>query len=620
MRNRVTAVLLAALMAVSLAACGKQPTAPAKGELLTAAGRSAYSIVLSQTATAREITAASELQDFVYRASNCRLPIETATEYDPEARVLSLGDNRFTAGSGVTVDRAVLGNDGFVLKTAGKSVVIAGGTDYGTLFGVYEFLHRTVGFEAYAADEIAVVKNTKTVLPAFDLTDVPDVAYRCVGFNALMSDRTYMNRMRTKLKGETWILTDHTHFKILPPADYMTDHPDWYSGTGTQLCMSRAYNNRENGMLDQFIQNVKTLIEENPAGEYIQLSQEDDDTFCNCASCQEDIEKYGAPSGILMRFTNIVAEEIDAWLKATYPERTMTVSTFAYRQTEKAPVVETENGYAPSHPDVAAADNVTVMLAPITADFGYSFFDSRNATAKRNIEGWGAVCGNMSLWTYSTNFLYYMLPFNNWNSMQKNYRIMKDYNFQYVYDQAKSRATMSTDFTELRIYVQSKLLWDSGLDLNALIDDFFPAYYKEAAPYVREVFFNVRMRYAMLEQSENLGCGYKERIAEKKYWPQPLLEQHLALYAKGLAACEPLKVSDPDAYAKVEARLRKESLTQRYLLIDLYGSLYNKAALAEMIRAFNADCTEFGITLYAEESYNTVSSLVDGWKSTYGVN
>ena len=101
------------------------------------------------------------------------------------------------------VDLSKLDRDGYIIKTIGSNIIIAGNDDRrgypvktagfherGTLNGVYEFLERFAGVRFYFPGEIGTIvpRKAEWVLPGIDIIDRPDNQHRatyCVGLKQL---------------------------------------------------------------------------------------------------------------------------------------------------------------------------------------------------------------------------------------------------------------------------------------------------------------------------------------------------------------------------------------------------------------------------------------------------
>jgi len=118
------------------------PTNAAQKPLtLVKQGKSTYAICVSETASPSEKHAAEELQKFVEEMSGARLPI-VSDAGKAEGDLVVVGNSKLIQQLALKVPFERLGAEGFALRTAGNHVVIAGGRQRGTLYGVYTFLEK----------------------------------------------------------------------------------------------------------------------------------------------------------------------------------------------------------------------------------------------------------------------------------------------------------------------------------------------------------------------------------------------------------------------------------------------------------------------------------------------
>ncbi|HOL78756.1 MAG TPA: alpha-glucuronidase family glycosyl hydrolase, partial [Clostridiales bacterium] len=140
-------------------------------------GASEYRIVLSDSASVSERTAAEELQYYLREISGVTLPI-VSDSTEPQGKEICLGQ---TSREGVfyTVDRSDLGDEGFILKVFDERLVIAGGALRGTLYGVYTFLEERLGVRWFTPD-LTVIPEASEVIIDKQLEDkqVPVFEYR----------------------------------------------------------------------------------------------------------------------------------------------------------------------------------------------------------------------------------------------------------------------------------------------------------------------------------------------------------------------------------------------------------------------------------------------------------
>src|SRR5687768_7203810 len=104
-------------------------------------GRSGYSIVVSSEASPSERHGAEEVRTHVKQLSGAVLPVVTDAQALPATAIL-VGRSKYTDAIGIELDEKKLGPDGFVLKTTGKHLVVAGSRVRGTMYGCTTLLEK----------------------------------------------------------------------------------------------------------------------------------------------------------------------------------------------------------------------------------------------------------------------------------------------------------------------------------------------------------------------------------------------------------------------------------------------------------------------------------------------
>ncbi|MFN3422941.1 MAG: alpha-glucuronidase family glycosyl hydrolase, partial [Armatimonadota bacterium] len=168
-------------------------------------GKSNYRIVVPANAIPSESYAAEELQRYLERIGNVKLPIVTDSEPMTEHEIL-LGDNAHLRKLRLRVDFTKLGTDGFVLRTHRNYLIIAGGRPRGTLYGVYALLEEKLGVRWFTPEVEFVPKMERVELPALNETQVPELEYREVFWTEMLRDADFAARHR--LNGHHYRLTE----------------------------------------------------------------------------------------------------------------------------------------------------------------------------------------------------------------------------------------------------------------------------------------------------------------------------------------------------------------------------------------------------------------------------
>ncbi|MFR1983249.1 MAG: hypothetical protein ACLS4Z_05570 [Christensenellaceae bacterium] len=194
-------------------------------------GKSDYTIVFPENFTESEEYAGEELAAYIYQSTSCRIPTvqDGDRNFNEGAKILSVGNTSVLRESGVVIDPKALNTDGFVVKRLGNTVIMAGGSDNGTVYAVYEFLRQNFGYEFYAINETYCERKTDVKLKDLDITEIPDFRERTSYYRVVTDSKSGNLRLRVG-KGNEWGLFAHSAFTLIPPETYKSEHRDWFSG------------------------------------------------------------------------------------------------------------------------------------------------------------------------------------------------------------------------------------------------------------------------------------------------------------------------------------------------------------------------------------------------------
>ena len=134
------------------------------------------------------------------------------------------------------------------------------------------------------------------------------------------------------------------------------------------------------------------------------------------------------------------------------------------------------------------------------------------------------------------------------------------------------QSAVLTVWNSLKFYLNSKLQWDTSLDEQTLINNWFKAMFKDAAPIMKSLFMDMRTHaatvYAENELYGNFSCMNK--VENKAYWPIGTLKAWIAKCDEALLSVEKYKVIDEKAYTAIKNHINAESLSPIYILLKLY--------------------------------------------------
>ena len=135
------------------------------------------------------------------------------------------------------------------------------------------------------------------------------------------------------------------------------------------------------------------------------------------------------------------------------------------------------------------------------------------------MEDWGKICDHIYLWDYTVDFAHSISPFPNLHVLKPNIQLFVSNNVKEHFQQ--SNTGVGHEFSELKSYLLSRLLWNPEADDQKIIAEFTDAFYADAAPWIR--------KYISHMQQEILKTGEWLEI----YGP-PNNHQHTFLSAENI--------------------------------------------------------------------------------------
>ena len=440
--------------------------------------KSDYAIVLCADASASEETAAKELQHYLLQISGATLPIIGSDQLEDGQKHIFIGFNE-KYGERCDTECPDNNDEGYTYRTIGKNIWIYGGKQRGTMYGVYSFLENEFGVRWYTKDctKIPTIKEWKVKDTYFH--EKPFIKYRHILYRNTDIHKDWLahNKCNTAWSAQqneygnlTAYWNCHTFGHFIPTGEYFTTHPEYFSMRDgkrtphTQLCLS-------NPEVQQIcIEKMKKTIADNPLYWVYSLSQNDNQLPCQCDECRAIEQKYGGHSGLVVWFVNQVADAI----KPLYPDKY--IGTFAYQYTRQAPT------------GITPRQNVVIRLCSIECCFAHPLEEcEHNRPFIADIEKWSIIAPNLYIWDYVVNFRQYVAPFPNFAALARNIKTFKKYNAIGIMEQAQYQ-TLGGEFSDMKAWVLSKLLWNPNLDTKALVAQFIEDYYGEAAPYIQQYF------------------------------------------------------------------------------------------------------------------------------------
>jgi len=592
---------------------GGRPTEPAVNRTIMNSGSSSYVIATADTPTVGVTTAAAQLQDYLQQIGGGAIPIVGASSVAPSVPRILIGRSSEVDALLPGMDWTPLVPDGFVMKTVGNDIILAGGGDRGTLYAVFDFLERQLGCRWWASGEQDITAATTITVPNLYFVEAPAFQYRSHFTRDAIADPVFATIMRQNgtyqqqiaaWGGHHEILGPvHTHFLLVPPSVHFASHPEWYTDPVTGLpCtsaspMPTSANSQLNlaapGLVAAVAAEALAWITANPDAGYISITENDNGNYCRCSSCVALRSVEGSQAGPNLHFVNQVAAIIHA-------SSDFKVETLAYRNTVAPPAT------------ITPAAGVAVRFAPLQSDFGHPLNSEWNGptplgslagyyqeNAYDNLPDWADISGELLVWNYITNFTYTMLPFPNIQLLGEDLRFFAQNKVTGIFEQGDNYTGGVGDFVQLRTWVVSKMMWNPLMDQDVYIDEFLSGYYGAAAPYLRDYIDLVRESY--------LATG-RELLADEA----DFIFMDLATMTAGKAffdQAEAAVTSDPVKLARVQ----RERISFDLMWLYRYNPLRQAANFTSQtfggpsapltaLGSLGAAATGFGVDQFQENS------------------
>jgi hypothetical protein len=551
---------------------------------LVNSGKSDYCVIIGKDASPSENFAASEFEKYISKITGAVVSYAPDCKDVPENAVL-IGDSQALRSLGIDIDFNDLSDEGYVIRTVGNRLIIAGGRLRGTLYGVYGFF-ESLGCRWYSQTVNKVPEMKSISLGTLDIKEKPAFEYRAIHISEARNPEFGVpNRMNGKRDEPfdtehggsiSYYPISHSFDKMIPVKEYGASHPEYFSMIDgkrvlekTQLCMSNPE------VVKIATKTVLQWMHDNPDVKVFSVAQNDNKNYCQCPACRKIYEEEGSPAGLLLRFINSIAVEA----QKEYPDRI--ISTLAYQFTEQAPKI------------TKPLSNVRVFLCPIYCCVAHPFeiCDFQiNKDFMVNLTNWSNLTNNLYLWHYNSNFSYYLNPFPDYYQAMDSAKLYKRYGVKGIFWEGNYNGGVG-EFGALRSYLLAKITWNPDTDGKAVMKDFCEGYYGKAAPYILDYI-------QMLEDRVQ-----NDTTNHMQLWVKPngyflsddIIARADQLFAKAMAAAESPEVLD---------RVNREYLAIKW--VKLMAPFYNKdikgkeAQLTEELNGLLDECKVYGVTRSSE--------------------
>lgn len=180
-------------------------------------------IVVKDKDNTQLLCAADILRKYIFKSTNAKLKVVNNIQSDLVNIII---DTKF---KNLKYNYQLLDDDGFIIKTVGKNVVISGKSDWGTEYGVYDFLEKIVGVRWLMPTELwtEVKRNNTISFGELNIEDNPKFLSRSFfnvnleNNNAHLSEWGKKNRLRNRIEFH------HNLVNLFNSEDIVNSHPQF---------------------------------------------------------------------------------------------------------------------------------------------------------------------------------------------------------------------------------------------------------------------------------------------------------------------------------------------------------------------------------------------------------
>lgn len=544
-------------------------------------GQSKYKIVISESSTKIEKRAAEVFQTYFEEISNVNLPIISDEKRLGKTEII-LGYNKHLDELKADIPDVDLKADGFLIKTINNNLVIIGGSENGLLHGVFNFLEHFLDCRMYTSSVIIVPRKLNIYLPEIHDYQIPAFKFRDVHYkDAYVSEYAEWHGIGKihEHMGTGFHSFDH----LAHPDKYFESHPEFYSlidgnrVNKSQFCLTNE------DLVDVVEANLRGLMKESPEKEYWGVGQNDNDRYCQCDECRAINEREGSQSGTVIYFVNQIAER--------FPEKTFVTLAYHYSR------------HIPKH--LKPADNVNIYLCSIECNRSKPIGDDpQSSDFLEDLQNWGRIANKIWIWDYVVHFHGYVSPYPNLHVLQPNIQLFAENNAGAMFQQGDLYG--GGEFSELKAYLISKLLWDPYVDIDSVKNDFLTGYYGNASIYI-EQYIDV-----LHDASEIYGKNIHHKINPLTHTEDYLSPTMMGIYHRIFDRAEKV-VEDDSVYLK---RVKIARLPLEYIDLEITkrkgkeeGGFFEKGEdgcskpnpeMIEKLKSFAEICKESGVDFLKE--------------------
>ncbi len=321
--------------------------------------------------------------------------------------------------------------------------------------------------------------------------------------------------------------------------------------------------------------------EEYPHMRTMLFSMEDGGSACECDACQIIFNRYNEArtASINMFLNDVVRTYVRPWMRKDgnedYRRDDFVLSFFCYGTNNDVATCTDETYREEFETKVKHDPNVGVYIAGIKGFLNNTHFhDSLSQKAVEYLTNWDYITDNMMIWGYSINASGAVFITDTLTAYSSEfYQQLANNGVYLMFNESQDIGDEATCWQNWSSYYQSKLMWDSTLDVGSLMDAFFDAMYLDASDTMKEIYTRMRVHRQVIQDEHSIrdkslsgSASYNE-----KYWPLGVLYDWYGLFKQAMSEVEKYKTLDPDLYDWVHEHIELEMLTPAFISLHAHS-------------------------------------------------
>lgn len=476
---------------------------------------SEYTIIYPEKYTATEKNAAYELKKYIYKTNGASLKVLKDTTPESECEILVGKTSR-----DIDIDIAGLKSEGFVIANGGKKLILYGYDDRGTIYSVYEFCEKYLGWRFYSPElEVCREDNEKiNISGVYDLQN-PGFEYRDVH---MMRYNQQDAAVKRKVNGPFHKNIDEAYGSQISVAGgdgYYVHNLNKFYGSDSEYknsCISPDLDN-----INHYMSSIEKVIGDNESDILCLSAMDSSGYWCTCSKCRTIASRYPNKYDRWMLFVN----EIAARVKVNHPK--MKIMTLAYLETFDYPGT------------VKPADNVIVMACPISESLTSKMEHPNHNRITYNMKTFAGMCNTLYVWEYPKSLSDNLAPLPSIYALIDHVRFYKSIGVKGVFFEGDLKSEVLNragrtiaweydgEFGELRAYLAAKLVWDISLtdeEIENMIVEYMQDRYGDGWKEIYYVFKLVYDRAALNGYTLDIFYSGTENTITRAYTKSEVLE------------------------------------------------------------------------------------------------